>query len=103
MVLSAILGLGSLLLPVVVPAWRELHDKPSFQWQADNSHPVSAVAATCCMCLLTLFGSLNLLFLQFLHSYAERDNRPDFHDAKSVVAYSKHGPYRFEEPLTRKS
>lgn len=41
--------------------------------------------------------------MQFLFSYNERKNSPDFFDAKKIAEYSKHGTYRFEDELTRKS
>ncbi len=48
MVISAILGIGSLLLPVIIPTYRELNDKPTFQWEGDNSHPVGGGVLWCC-------------------------------------------------------
>jgi hypothetical protein len=40
MMISAVIGFGVLVVPLVVPSYRELHGMPSFQYDGGASHPV---------------------------------------------------------------
>lgn len=111
--LSAVFGIGALVLPVVVPPARRAAGKPAHQYYVeDNAVRLSSFFVFVCrwlaltffffwlslfFCLLLLWRPFSLSFSrgQHLHPAATRDVKPDFTDAKALAQFSKHDAYRY--------